>query len=482
MKRAFYVLCLTLSPPALVAAAPAAQDPAPAPEAGAWSAALLRQVWSEPAAVPNSAAQTPSEGLSLRSYQLRHLKVGEAGRTQNLVSLLQKILPAGSSLKPDLPANSLHVLTTPTAHTAIWDLLSTLDRADPQAAPAAIPEEVQAALAKLSATPAASEAILSQLRELRTRVDSQMGQHASPTSSLGALPLLLSSVALCGLAWLSLRLWWRKKAAPSASASPGDGNLSAALVLSPEKISAALAPLQHQWQQEVMGSLNQAAIRLESWYQEQKRQKESLEQLAERQQTALVAAQNALADSRSRWMADTQALVSQASGRFESVAERLEAQTQQLNLQNDRVESLAQELAQTVGELDRTKDEILRLEAIITDKNAALDASRVEIEARERLLIHEQARLSALSLLLEEGEGPEAPRTAAAESAEWANAVVDSEPSANMPSPNGHTPNGATRAFANTPASQTALAPCPTTTPILPPHRFQFLPPDLPET
>ena len=462
MKRALVVIrLLLLAAPWPALAAGAADATATTAAAGdrSWSADLLRQVWNEPG---NADTPAPAEGLSLRSYQLRHLKLGEAGRAQLLVSLLPKLLPAGGSLKPDLPAQSLHILTTPTAHAAIWDLLSTLDQPAPaNPAPAALPAEVQGALTKLAATPAAAEEILAQLRDLRAQVERQ-----TPNPSVVAKPTVLLFVCAglgilaCGLGLVIHRARQKALAAKAAEATA----TPAALVLSPEKISAALAPLQQQWQQEVMGTLNQAAIRLEAWYQEQKRQKEALEQLADRQHTALVAAQTAMAETRTQWLADTQALVQQASGRFENVADRLENQAAQLAVQNDRVESLADELAHTVQELDRTKDEIVRLEAEISAKNAQLDASREMIDRRERQLTHEQARLAALSLLLE--EGPDQPGTPP---------PTPPDPEAAPPAPAATPTEPASRLSAVPP-----LSPCPNQASNPQAFRYPFLPLDHP--
>lgn len=400
-----------------------------------WSADLLNQILRAEAVKAPAVAEVPAKPaeMVLRTYQLSHLHVAESGKAQNVLAILGKLLPPGSSMNPEVATNSLHILTTTAAHAAIWDYLSAVDVAAPPAPPPAMPDDVKTALQKLAQTGDQSARVLAAIGSIRTEVSAQLAdiedrQHrANVKLALGAGAFAL--VLLLTGTWMV-----RRRAAPAPE--PADG---ATLALGPDQLAAALVPAQDKMRNDMLGMLNEVAIKLQAQHHEQQK-------LVREQQDQLESARQALADERRQFITEAGTMVVQA-------VERVDATTAKLARQQDKVSELVHELQHTVRELDDTKD---------------------KLRDREVELEQERAKIAALSLLLEEG--------------------------APLPSgvfANGHHPEPLNRGFAFVPpASQRpcmtpephptpnpqASSPAPRIPPESPPARFTFLPPDQAET
>lgn len=412
-----------------------------------WSADLLDSVVGPsvppPAVAPVSGSPSEPRGVILKTYQLRTVRVGASGRSQTLLQTMERLLPPGSSLRTDVPANSLHILTTPDAHAALWDFISAVDAPQEsdatRAATAARDNQLKGALERLAASTQRTDQLTAAVENLRRElsrppIPPPSGGAGSRLGWIGGLSLAALLVILLSLSLMRIRARRRiSDLPPPAPIVPAD------------QLALALAPAQQRLQQELMGVLNAAAIRMESWYTEQAAQRTALE--------------SSIAGAGARLLAENQALLERAEARFETSAARIEANVHQLAVQNDRVEALAGELEHTVRELDSTKDQLVRLQGDLDDKGRALDATRSALSQREQELTRQQAKLAALTLILEEG-GPLA--------------APDSTGGVTRENP----PSG----------SRSPLSPCtipqtPDRTPrTTAAYSFRFLPPDHPET
>ncbi len=406
---------------------------------GGWSADLLNRILKvEPgnSDAPSAARAVPE--MVLHTYRLAHLRVGEAGKSQNVLAILEKLLPPGSSMKTDVPANSLHVLTTAAAHQAVWDYLSAVDLVEP-AAPttgAVVPDEVKAALKKLADAGEQSGKLLAAVGALRSDLSAELGE-IEIRQRQQTLRLILAGGAFA-VVFVGTIAWMVRRRTPATPAVAPD---STALVVAPEQLTMALTPVHDKMRNDMLGLLNEVAIKLQAQHNEQQK-------LVREQQQQLEDARLALAEERRQFITEAGSMVVQA-------VERVDATTAKLAKQQDKVAELVQELQHTVRELDETKDNL-------RDKE-------VELE-------QERAKIAALSILLEDGGAPPL--------------------NGRMAEPNGHerTPLPAARFHpatistcmnpdptgATTPTRvdpPTATAPEPTW-----PVRFQFLPPDHPES
>ena len=402
---------------------------------GGWSADLLHQILQVEPAKPATPAPAAGE-MVLRTYRLTHLRVAEAGKAQNVLAILSKLLPPGSSINSDVPANSLHVLTTPAAHKAIWDYLSAVDVPETTAQPAnTVPEDVKAALQKLANAGDQSTKLLAAVGALKSDVSAEIAQ-IDARQRQQTTKLVLVGAAI-GLALLMTMGWTLRRRATPIPPTP-----STELALAPEQLTTALAPVHDKMRTEVLGLLNEVAIKLQAQHNEQQK-------LVREQQRQLEDARLALAEERKQFISETGTMVVQA-------VERVDATTAKLAKQQDKVAELVEELQNTVRELDQTKD--------------SLRTKQVELE-------QERAKIAALSILLEEGGSIPPPAFGAPRDGH----AIDS---ASTPAPDGAQPVRAeAEPNAPTPLSCTIPAPAPgakstqATTP-----RFTFLPPDHPET
>src|SRR4051812_36189586 len=92
---------------------------------GDGSARLLESLLGETKISPTSNA--PQEGMTVKIYQLTQLRV-DAANGQRATDVLRRWLPVGSTVSPVPATNALHILTTPTAHQAVAELLVVLDQ------------------------------------------------------------------------------------------------------------------------------------------------------------------------------------------------------------------------------------------------------------------------------------------------------------------------------------------------------------------
>ncbi len=348
-----------------------------------WSADLLQQILrSEPAAPAAgasslragdvSAGKEPRAGsapaeMVLQTYHLAHLRVGEAGKAQNTLTILGKLLPAGSSVNSDVAANSLHILTTPQAHQAAWDYLSAIDVPETVTpAPAAVPDEVRSALQKLLEAGDGSARLVAAVNEVRGDVASELAaaetRQRAYVTKLGAA---LAALVLGGaVAWR-----WFGRRRPARGPTP-----PTSVHLAPGDVAHALVPVHDKIRHDMLGLLNEVAIKLQAQHQEQQK-------LVREQHEQLESARLALVDERKQFITETGSLVVQA-------VERVDATTAKLFRQQDKVAELVEELQSTVRELDHAKD---------------------QLRGREIDLEKERAKIAALSLLLEEGGSYPAP-------------------------------------------------------------------------
>jgi hypothetical protein len=403
---------------------------------GGWSADLLNRILKTETSKEESVTPASAE-MVLRTYQLTNLRVGEAGKSQNVLTILGKMLPAGSSLNPDVSANSLHILTTVTAHKAVWDYLSAVDVAEVPTAPttAAVPDEVKLALKKLAEASDRSDRLLVAVGSLKSdvtqeiaKIDAEQRRHTLKLVAIG----MAFAVFLVAIATWSLRRKMPKSAAEPAA------DATTALVVASEHLTTALTPVHDRMRNDMLGLLNEVAIKLQAQHNEQQK-------LVREQQQQLEDARHALAEERRQFISEAGTMVVQA-------VERVDATTAKLARQQDKVAELVQELQNTVRELDETKD--------------SLRTKQVELE-------QERAKIAALSLLLEEGGSlpPDAMTGTAFAPAHAADGTRESS-----------TPPAAATFSCTNPApspvpDQTGT---PTATAEVP--RFRFLPPDHPET
>jgi hypothetical protein len=463
------VLLLAQETPPAATVAESSAMPATPPANPNWSADMLTNLLKEPAR-----PQTPvalDEGIILRSYQLRHLHVGET-RVQNLIGVLQKLLPPGSSVRPDNRdnANMLHVLTTPVAHAAAADYISAVDAEEPAVAPAksALSEEMRQALAKLEKLGDTTK-VVAAVNNAQSSFDRRFTDLAATQKRLINFVLLglVGAVVVVGLG-LILYLRRRAEAAPLAPAT-------ALVTLQPEQVSTALAPLREEMQTRMLETLNQAAVGLEAWANKRKEEQEALIAIVQRQSNSLDAAQLALQKTRTQYMEESNRLLveqRQITGNLAESNSRIEGTMREMQVQTNRTEAIAEELKRAVSDLDRARDEQAQTLAEIAALHERLQAEktgteqlRADLLLKEKELMRQQATLVSLQILLEE-DRPLPP------GAFDGNFGLPARPPAPPPD-----------AGPRPPPIASAAVTLPAVTPIAqPPCHFQFLPPDHPET
>jgi hypothetical protein len=463
------VLLLAQETPPAATAAESSAPPATQTANPNWSADMLTNLLKEPARPPAPVA--PEEGIILRSYQLRHLHVGET-RVQNLIGVLQKLLPPGSSVRADSRdnANTLHVLTTPVAHAAAADYISAVDAEEPVAAPAkpVLSEEMRQALAKLEKLGDTTK-VVAAVNNVQSSFDRRFTDLAAAQKRLINFVLLGLGGAVVVVA-LGLILYLRRRA-EAATLAP-----SAALVtLQPEQVSTALAPLREEMQTRMLETLNQAAVGLEAWANKRKEEQEALMAIVQRQSNSLDAAQLALQKTRTQYMEESNRLLveqRQITGNLAESNSRIEGTMREMQVQTNRTEAIAEELKRAVSDLDRARDEQAQTLAEIAALHERLQAEktgteqlRADLLLKEKELMRQQATLVSLQILLEEDK-PLPP------GALDANFGLPARPPAPPPDAGPQPPPIASAAVTLPAVTTTAQPPC----------HFQFLPPDHPET
>lgn len=412
-----------------------------------WSAELLNRILRADTPQPMK-APPPDAEMALHTYQLAHLRVGEAGKAQNVLTILRELLPAGSSINSDVPANSIHVLTTPVAHKAVWDYLSAVDIAEPAASAAAnaLPDDVKTALKKLAEADDRSARVLAAVGALKSDVANEIAQ-IDARQRRRTLHLVVGVVA-CGVLVAATLSWMlRRRVASPAAVEQGE---SRALTLASEQLTTALTPVHEKMRSDMLGLLNEVAIKLQAQHHEQQK-------LVREQQCQLEDARHALVEERRQFISEAGTMVVQA-------VERVDATTAKLARQQDKVAELVQELQNTVRELDDTKDDLRQ--------------KQIELE-------QERAKIAALSILLEEGgalppSGEVPPPSASVGDQDVSPGQI--HPATPSRPPSTATPPCMTPDHTTTPVA--TVAPPLKTSPAEPfrPHRYTFLPPDHPES
>ncbi len=416
------------------------------PQSGGWSADLLNQILKTETPAGSGTAATASGEMVLRTYQLAQLRLGEAGRPRTLIALLEKLLPAGSSINSDVPANSLHILTTGSAHKAVWEFLSMIDVADAPAIAAerVIPDDIKAALVKVAETGEQSSRVLSAIDTLSSGFSKELAE--IDARQRRQTTRLVAGVAAISILLLSTLAWMLRRRPPPVPADVTN-TATAALAVVPDQLVTVLAPVHDKMRSDMLGLLNEVAIKLQAQHNEQQK-------LVREQQKQLDDARQALADERKQFISEAGTMVVQA-------VERVDATTTRLARQQDKVTELVQELQNTVRELDDTKD---------------------NLRSREIELEQERAKIAALSMLLEEGGSLPPPAVGPVRRNGF-----DLEDSHNGIAARGSRAAGPESL--SVPKS-TCMTPDPNPLTLLKPSvqagsplpRFQFLPPDHPET
>lgn len=358
-----------------------------APEA--WSASLLNNTAAKE--TPPETAQT--QGLVLRSYQLRHLKIGEGGRVKTALSMVERLLSPGGNIRQEPSSNSLHILSSESAHAAIWELLSALDTAEVSQRGPIVPGEITEALRRLSEKAAKEEGTGSALLQLREELKSAGLQSQSESRQLRIAISTLCILFLVTLLYLLFRRLksWRETAQPLPPAATSMSLLT-------DTRPSFIEPTTPALQKDMLNALSAAAQRLDAWHKEQLVQRENLESLCKSQEARFEQMRQGLIN-------ESRELLQQNCTRFENSAGRIEEGVRQLSLQNDKIASLTTELQNTLQELDGTKDQIFHLQGELEGKGQALDTARQRLNEREQELTRQQAKIAALSLILEEGAG-----------------------------------------------------------------------------
>lgn len=433
---------------------------------GGWSSSILTTLLSDrddPAPQVTAASQ---EGMVLRSYQFKNLHVGDAGRAQTLITILKKLLPVGSELKADVQGNSLHVMTTPSAHSAVYDYLSAVDTPEQQQVSQEIPEDVKKALVQFADSNASAAKLMKSMEATNRSVADLSSQMSSmktqQTELLKKGGIVLGAILLFGLVIMFLMGRRRNKV---ETIQP------TLLQLEPQAVTTALMPLHNQLQAQSSDALNKIAVQLEAWAHGQHAKEETLKlQLAE---TMALAHQNA-----------KQTEV--ALQRLNVGTDRIERSVEAIAVQNDRVSALTNELQTTISELDRTKDEIMALRSTMEREKQATDAQRKALAVKERELLNReseisrtQATLAALQVMLEETGEPLAPgvisETYAAQAERLAGDPLEDNVVLTAPAAVSFGP--ATTEFSSSTHTSESESPCLTT-----PLQFRFLSPDHPES
>ena len=374
-----------------------------------WSAELLKEVLETGGrgGDQGTGKAANEEGLILRSYQLKYLRVGESARGKNALQLLTRLLPRGSSIKVDTPANSIHLLASASAQAAAWDFLSSLDipTENSQVGAQDLSPALQNVLQKLEAAQNGNLRLAEAVGRIEENLQSERRQRAQEEDRGKLWPYPVG-----GLLLLAGMYFWRQNRAAKRKAKMALEESETAFSLSPrELLGASHQPSlqQRELQQEMLGAINAAAIRMEVWYNEQKTQREQVSQVIAEQELTLRQVQSSFLQAKEQLLSENRSLLDHAGARFEASAEKLDANVHQLGRQHEKVEALAGELQTTVQELDQTKDEILRLQGLLERRGDELDKARERLSRREGELSQQQAKLAALTLVLEESHWTE---------------------------------------------------------------------------
>lgn len=489
---------------------------APSPESKAseagWSGDLLREVLKgegraaqaggpETARDKGTKVREIQSGLSgragetggkspviLKTYQLQHLRLGDNLRAQTTLQLLNKLLPKEATLRADTVTNSLHLLASPAAHSAVWDFLTSMDvkGSGESASSSELSPQLQKVLQEIERSKEGSARLSTEISELRRSVDQITRQkpEAVPQGTMRPQQWWLLGGGGAGLALVGGLLLRRSRKprvmALTAAEQEQDMRLADTRPALHELLGSTkgLSVQQKQLHQEMLEAINAASIRMEAIYNEQDESSRRMSMILANQEQALVAAQSAMTETKERLLAENSAMLGRAHARFELTANKLETGIDRLGQQNEKVEALVTELHNTVSELDHTKDEMMALQAVLDRKSSELDETRHSLSTREQELTKEQAKLAALTLILEEGYHLRVPETNT-----YRSPSQQSEPpqdtDSNKPTPEAKAKDNKTDGHEAKTEPSDPKYPCNET---MPGRTYQFLPPDHPET
>ena len=280
-----------------------------------------------------------------------------------LAPLLERLLPAGATLRTLEDGKRFAVLAPQEAQHALAELLLTLEEIPAQAAPnPGISPELLASLERLvDGEPAQLAALESLKSEFSARLDAlQAPERAAPIPP----PIYLAG----GLILLAptLLLFRKRRSQPLALAP---------LQPAGNDIAGALLPETRRQTEDIKLALVELGQNLHTALSLRSAQLSGIEERV-----------NQLESSGNGWARGQEAL--------DGATRTLEGTAERLTRENDRVLALAGELRGTLNELDTARDRLRLAEETLSEKDAALVRRNAELE-------HERAKLAALSMILE---------------------------------------------------------------------------------
>lgn len=403
------------------------------PKAEGWSQDLLARLISAPLPQTSGKPDEASEGMVLRSYQLRSLRLGDPGRATNLVNILQRMLPLDSRVTEDRPANTLHVLSSVTAQQAALELISAMDSEGVPTAshPEAItvPEDVRKALESLAASRPDSDQLLKIVEESSRRTEDRLSEvvrqsqedsraHLQRVLTVGGgTVVVLALLLFVGFSFVIRRT--QKRDFSKAVATE-----SAALALLPTQSMEAMMSVSRD-QQERTKELQKLMESFSIAYQADRQRNTILMEAVAKKHGELAATLTQM-EQVSRDLGSNAGnvflevnrqaidqIISQASEALqtraaevgliaETASRKMEETANRLDVQNTRAAALAAELERTQKEVDAL------FEKLKTAQEQAQQAQREANEQRQIAyektaeLTKKEAALAGLSLLMQE--------------------------------------------------------------------------------
>lgn len=393
-----------------------------------WSQDLLARLLATPTG-ENATPTNAADGMVLRSYQLRSLRLGDPGRATNLVSILQRMLPPDSRVTEDRAANTLHVLSTVTAQQAALELVSAMD-ADAgvsvsKAEAPVIPEDVRKALESLAATRPDADQLMKivsdssrrteeRLTEVLRRSEEESRSNFRRVVWTGSV-VVGGLVILVGVALVSATKRTRKKAEVRPSEE---------LAMLPRQSMDAIIAASRD-QQERTQELQKLMESFSIAYQADRQRNTMIMEAVAKKHGELAASLNQMEQLR-RDMGENAGraflelnreaidqIITQASAALQSRAEevgliaesaskKMEETANRLEVQNARATALADELERTQKEVDALFEKLRTAqEAAQQAQNEANEQRRIALEKTAELT-KKEAALAGLSLLMQE--------------------------------------------------------------------------------
>lgn len=340
------------------------------------STQLLEQLLRDP--VPNAVPQPPQQGMSVKIYQLGNLRV-DAPNGLRATEVLRKWLPAGSTVTPVPATNSLHVLTTESAHSALTDLLAALDQPIGTPAPTVDPQ-LKEAFEHFAANSVDPEAMKKIVKDVVQQNELLLNSAESKISDRLAKDqrrfyvIVGVFAATVILLFCVLLLRTRKKDAPSTALVPVNDRALAAIGQQIQQSSGSLATdvkkvletaLQIQRQSEAQRSAEYASFKT--------------------QLEAYLGKHTAVLDDNRLAMERTARHLTESAQSIKASQEKNEKLTDQLRKLLTEVDHLHQELAVRDDKLDAQAEELRRKEEEVanTKSRLAQNMAKLAILAKE---------------------------------------------------------------------------------------------------